>query len=746
MTDSDGERSLGVISLGEIAPFDLGSIRVNPARREIRKGEFSREIEPRIMQVLVALAQSKGEVVSRNRLIDACWNGRIVGDDAINRCLVALRHLAREFSPSPFMIETIPRVGYTLHECAPDGGELANPTGRRSVKLAALFALIVAVLTGAYFWLNREAPTSGARSIAVLPFRNLSAGAPYFAEGISEEIRSQLSRDPQFQVAGEQSTVAFANTGDARKAAAAVGVDFVLEGSVRSEQGRVRVDAALVKTRDGLRLWSESYDGKLDDIFAIQQTIGSSVAGALRVKLRNGRGAAEVPVTSGRVYDRYLMARGLLRSSNPDLAPPAIAQLRLALKEDPSFAPAWSSLAQAMRLSRTTNDPEALIATLPRMRAAAKRALQLQPRLAEAHNVYGLLLDSGTDEARKHLRLAAALDPNNAEYQIGLGIAHRLAGQFDAELAAYRRACRLDPELRRCFRDQAVALAERGHRSEAERFAQQAATEPGQVEFFRGRIALMTGDISETVRLWNRLIGGQSQEMSAMAQSNLPTALMSTGLRNDPPESIWVKPYGTQNPIRRVWMSAAPSVQVWQSRNRNSLAAEVYRDLNIVAAKLMLNSGRNAELLATYDQPFGLLGISAGSRLRADQLTQLPIVALALRRGDREAEANRLIAQADILAARILRQSGRPFWFDADLAAIRAVEGRRAEALNLLQRARTQGWVHIGLTDLPDLNAEPAFAELRSEPRFKQIRNQLVAHFAKERREIEKLQIPSISS
>jgi DNA-binding winged helix-turn-helix (wHTH) protein/tetratricopeptide (TPR) repeat protein len=105
------------IDLAGAPDFELGSLRVRPPRRQLVLPDGTvRELEPRVMQVLVALAEARPEVVSRDRLIELCWDGRIVGDDAINRCILALRHLARELEPPPFTIETFPRVGYALVE------------------------------------------------------------------------------------------------------------------------------------------------------------------------------------------------------------------------------------------------------------------------------------------------------------------------------------------------------------------------------------------------------------------------------------------------------------------------------------------------------------------------------------------------------------------------------------------------------------------------------------------------------
>src|SRR3954453_8171318 len=129
------------INLADTPDFDLGGLRVSPAHREVRKDEDRRELEPKVLQVLVALATAESEVVSRDRLIEQCWDGRIVGDDALNRCIVALRHLAKEFLPEPFAIETVPRVGYRLIEGA--SGE--KPKWRRRTLQRGIVAALIVV-------------------------------------------------------------------------------------------------------------------------------------------------------------------------------------------------------------------------------------------------------------------------------------------------------------------------------------------------------------------------------------------------------------------------------------------------------------------------------------------------------------------------------------------------------------------------------------------------------------------------
>ncbi|HEX8623908.1 MAG TPA: winged helix-turn-helix domain-containing protein [Allosphingosinicella sp.] len=163
------EGGLARIELALTPEFGLGGVLVRPARRQIRVADDDcRELEPRVMQVLVALAMARGAVVSRDRLIDTCWRGRIVGDDSLNRCVVALRRLAREIEPKPFTIETIKRVGYCLVENRPKA-ETANvsgeasrrtgrPTGRAPFLAATGLALLGAFAAGMLFRAEQSVP------------------------------------------------------------------------------------------------------------------------------------------------------------------------------------------------------------------------------------------------------------------------------------------------------------------------------------------------------------------------------------------------------------------------------------------------------------------------------------------------------------------------------------------------------------------------------------------------------------
>lgn len=721
------------IELANEPEFDIGAMRVKPAERAVVVHGHRRELQPRVMQVLVALAQARPSVVSRDKLVEQCWDGRVVGDDALNRVILSLRHLAKEFTPQPFAIETVPRVGHRLVEAgAMTEAAAARSSRRRSwrvpvIIIVALFAAAVGLL----LWQQRSAQYEPA-SIAVLPFRNLSNGDPYFAEGVGEEILNQLAREPAFRVVGRASAARFAGEIDPREVGQKLGVQYLLEGSVRSDAGRVRVHASLLRTKDGTRLWSETYDRGLDDILEIQSAIGQAVANGLSRKLVH---APRSRLPRGEAYALYLNARGLLRTGNPESGPDALRLLQESLRIDPQFARAWSSVAEAMYLDARTKDREALIAAWPKAVATARRALQLDPSLAEAHGMLATLFGSDTPEAVDHLRRAADLAPRSAEGLLLQSIALDGTGEFEESLAALHRARALDPLWPGPVYSIIDLTASLGDRVAAELAVRRGFPDDAALqEHALARVAWFFGDYSDAARRWSAVSNGQSRWASP-ARLSVEDVRYTLQLSQQLP-SRPTRPYlGSQRFSPRPWMTKPPSAAEWQRRNRSTAAALVYHDENIVAAKLMLNAGRAGELVATYDSPSGLLSIPRGSRIAKCQLHEVPVVALALRTVGRGAEADALLRQSDALIRRVYGGSKVPTWFDDDAAAVWAVQGKADQAVAALNRALRRRWVHGGRTDLPNLEDEPAFRSLRNDRRFRILVSRHKAHLAKERQE-----------
>jgi len=546
------------------------------------------------------------------------------------------------------------------------------------------------------FALPRVFPAQAAPpSIALLPFRSLSSGDPYFAEGIGEEILSNLARDSQFRVAGRASSSEFGPDATARDVGQRLHVEYVVEGSVRRQGDEVRVNADLVKSSDGSRLWAESYDGKLDDIFAIQQRVGSAIAGALRRKLvRNAPTSPGPLVTNGEAYNLYLTARGLIRTRNRDVFSTASNLLRDAIKLDPNYAPSWASLAESTYLEDYPDGSDGLIAAMPRAERYARRALELAPNLADGHRVLALVLPYGSPEALRHLRRAAELDQNSAEALLGLGSGLAAAGDFDAEMAAYKRARELDPLWFRTTGQLAIRFAETGQRASAEAIARQGfANNPSNLHIILGRIAWIFGDFSEAGRYWSIAAKANSPRWSPRARVGVADVRMMVGL--DRALSGYKPGFVTVHQTAGVETATAPAPDAWRFRNRSRAAADVYRDYDHVAAKLMLNAGRAQELATTYDGPFGLLSLRRAGPVRVDQLHEAAVVALALKQAGRSADAEQVLRRADLTITTVYHQRTIPFLLDADVAELlpqvdrprRSLQRFVQQRIRLLRRA-----------------------------------------------------------
>ncbi|MEO7551136.1 MAG: winged helix-turn-helix domain-containing protein [Croceibacterium sp.] len=708
-------------------------MRVVPSDRAIETAGVQQVVQPQTMRVLVALAEERPRVVSRDRLIERAWDGRIVGDDAINRCILALRHLANECDPPPFMIETVPRIGHRLVEA---NAGAASPTTRPAKafrrRLATSLGILLIPIVGAFAWQSKSSADAPA-SIAVLPFRNLSAGEPFFAQGLGEEVLGQLAREPAFRVAGRNATAPPSNEGDLGKLGRSMGVEYVLDGSVRSERGRIRVITSLIQASNGERLWSQTYERNLNDVFAIQVAIGEDVASNLKRAL--GDRPRQRTEVDGKAYALYLNARGLLRSGDRQLGGEAVKALEEVVRIDPGFAPGWSSLAEARNLQARTKGDEGIIAALPRARAEARRALRLDPGLAQAHGVMATLVGADTAEGMAHLRRAAALDGQSSEGFMWLAEAHHTGGRYALALATYHRATDIDPTWQAPLRGITDLTAAMGDRSGAEAAVRKSfADDPMLVRFALARTAWAFGDFSEAARHWKAVAGSQSRWASP-AKLSLEDIGYILGTSNRPPSR---KPQVGLSHARvgpRLWPEPLPLAAEWEMRNRSEAAEIVYHERNAVAAKLLLNAGRTAELVKTYDGPIGLLEVRGGKPLDQCRTRDAAVIALALRAQGRGREAAALIRSAEENVRYAYRQGTVPVWFEVDAAGVWAVSGNATLALDALERAERRGWVSAGPTDLPRIEDEPAFRSLHSLPRFEKLRRRLESHLARERRE-----------
>jgi TolB-like protein/DNA-binding winged helix-turn-helix (wHTH) protein/tetratricopeptide (TPR) repeat protein len=457
--------SAGQIDLSREADFSLGAARIHPSTCEVEVAGRREIVQPRAMQVLVALAQAKGAVVSRDRLIELCWEGRVIGDDAINRAIAKVRAAAELSNPPAFEVETIPRVGFRLKVRGPEADVLqplteaaaqatdsspAVPPNRRRLLIAgvagAAFAALVLVV---FLWRGpMQVATPAEASIAVLPFLNMS-GDPakeYFSDGFSEELLNDLANTPQLRVAARTSAFAFkGKRADVQEIANKLHVRTVLEGSVRESGERVRITAQLIDAASGYHLWSRTYDRQLTDILKVQDEIARAIAVALTNKL-TGRSLTQNAVDPD-AYRKYLLGKFYFDRHTEADDERAIVLFKEVTTLQPDFSDGFAMLGYAYlgrSLDPTRPDHHMAVAVT---RAALDRALALNPRNLSALMAYLDLALWGQDwnAAAGLVRRMQRINPNNATVARALGLYYQFLGFPEQARNAFTLATKLDP-------------------------------------------------------------------------------------------------------------------------------------------------------------------------------------------------------------------------------------------------------------------------------------------------------------
>ena len=343
----------------------------------------------------------------------------------------------------------------------------AMPTSARPKKYVWLYVVVIgAVVSIGLFFLGRysaqrplgesgrPSPASAGslpeKSIAVLPFENLSddKSTAYFSDGITEEILNALAQIPNLKVAARRSAFQFkGNDLDLRKIGQLLGVAHILEGSLQKAGDQVRINVQLVDVQNGLQTWSEKYDRKLDNVFAVEDEIAKAIATKLRVQLTGGAGQPLVvdSTNNPQAHELYLRGLSLLAARGPGLLE-ARDSFQQAVKLDGKYAQAWGALALT-ELLLPSYQLDSFEAALPRGESAAQRALSLDPNTASAHVAVGLAnsIRFRWPEADQAFRRALVLAPEDAEAINQYAQFLSAVGQLEPSLREIERAQQLDP-------------------------------------------------------------------------------------------------------------------------------------------------------------------------------------------------------------------------------------------------------------------------------------------------------------
>jgi serine/threonine-protein kinase len=379
-------------------------------------------------------------------------------------------HLTRYYSTdgkSDALVIELPKGGYAPEfRPAETSHEPDRPLRKRLGIRLGLVGLAVAAAVIAWWWVPRPgAPIP----IAVLPLDNLSqeSANDYFCDGLTDEIIRNLSILDGLAVRSQTSSFAFkSKPRDIREAGRQLQADYILEGSVLRSGPQLRINAQLVRVHDDFPVWAGRFDRDLTDILAIQDEIARGIVNSLRLKLGRGRRRYE---TSAEAYDLYLRARALGVQGGEAGYAQSIGAFEEVIAKDASFAPAYAGLAAsyAVRSGQPQFDSADEV---PKMRAAAEEAIQLDPLLAEAHDALGMAYarDSKWDQSERSFRRAIELDPNDS--QAHLHFANYLLwplGRIDEALKQLRLAEKTDPLAPPIYNVLAHVLMSAGRNDEA---------------------------------------------------------------------------------------------------------------------------------------------------------------------------------------------------------------------------------------------------------------------------------------
>lgn len=408
--------------------------RLDVGRRELRRGSERVMLEPQVFDLIAYLVKNRDRVITKDDLIAAVWDGRVVSDSTLTSRINSARRAVSDTGEEQRLIRTYARKGVRFVGEVQEATELPSPESTAQGASPPLAA------------------PRGKPCVAVLPFDNLSSDPEqeYFSDGVTEDIITALSKYRSLLVVARNSTFALKRRGgDVRQIGRDLGANYVVQGSVRRIGTRIRVTAQLVETESGQQIWAEHYDRELQDIFEVQDDITATVAARIEPEIGNAeRALAErKPPQTFDAWDFFRLGTKHFYKSTAEDNREAQRHFRRAIDLDPSLAEAYGFLSYSIVLSMIYFDEEPDNALLDEAVAIAKHGAALDERDALIRFMYGraLLARKSYAEALGELEIAAELNPNLAVVYCGLGDSLAYEGRIDEAIPHFERAINLSP-------------------------------------------------------------------------------------------------------------------------------------------------------------------------------------------------------------------------------------------------------------------------------------------------------------
>ncbi|AWW75111.1 hypothetical protein CD351_11800 [Erythrobacter sp. KY5] len=746
------------IDLAHEPDFALGPVRVQPSLRKIWGPDGELMLEPKVMQVLVALATPQGGILSRDDLIERCWEGRVVGDTSINRVISLLRSGFKNVAGDAVIVENVPKVGYRLMVSGADAVEtpqedarpdpaIEHPSRLNSFgwkKLAAAAAIMLAVVAASFaLWPSApEAPVRPLR-IAMLPMTVGEEVDPLYAKGFEAELRTQLARVGKMEVTSSETARQLFEEGlSAAEICRRLGADFAWMGSLKVGAERVSLSARLIDAANKQTTFQEDFTSAPESAQYLPIRTARAISSSLGRPVSGRMPESDVSASD---FSLYLTALGLIKSRGMQERIAAHSILEQVTQGSPDFADGWAGLAKANYLYPWSERSD-LEASRKKALEIARHALSLDPDALDALKVAGML-DDDPDKRLALLNRAVEVDPGDSEAWFWLSITRRdflLKAQDPLEAAT--RMAQLDPLWPASWRaaDLAAEFGDMDKAYEIERTIRSAAVSPSQQLLSDARTARMKGDFSQFVVLSNRAASTQTaaeRRYGATLQKRimriilgLPPVDEEIAARESPPallKSVLLGQLPTRAQMEAEGMDAE---RFWRSPT-----------FLIPALPLFFSLGREDELLELYDEEFAnhraftKLGEDIG---QSDEIVPAlsPFIALALRNAGRESEAQEHLRDAEDWLARWKAADTdwlMPVIWDLHLAAVKKDNQRAIAAVRKLPE---YGWPymmgHIDALSVGLVSGNPILDEVRKLPEVREVLDPIRANLDRERREV----------
>jgi TolB-like protein/DNA-binding winged helix-turn-helix (wHTH) protein/tetratricopeptide (TPR) repeat protein len=449
----------------------FGGFLLNLRTGELKRNSHCVRLQDKPFQILTALLERPGDLVTREELRQRLWPADtfVDFDHSLNNAVNRLRETLHDSSESPRFIETLPKLGYrfiaTVEPAQEAQESLAtagaqgptSPEPRRRLRASILTGAVVVLLAvAAGVWWRTERPPTPSRRVmlAVLPFQNLS-GDPdldYVSDGFTEEMISQLGRwnPEEMGIIARTSSMLYKNSQkSARDVGSELGVDYLLEGSLRATGDRWRISAQLIRVRDQTHLWAEDFNRPRGDIVGVQEDVAAAIAGQIEIKLgpfeeaRRAKARSVLPAA----HEAYMRGRMLWYTRTTEGMKKSVAYFQRAVELQPDYALAYAGLADAYTvLSSYALVSSQEVAGLAR--TAALKAVELDDASFEAHTALASAYDEfdwDFSAAQREYQRAGELNPNYAIAHDWHAIVLIRLGRFAEAEAELRHALQLDP-------------------------------------------------------------------------------------------------------------------------------------------------------------------------------------------------------------------------------------------------------------------------------------------------------------